>query len=212
MYLKTPYKIKYDTRLFPFREIIQDILEEKDLEKLHLKEKYEVLSREKDQKTQWHRKYYEKFETLFKPTYLRLLEDIKERFEYSELIYQKIPTFRVHLVENLGVGEWHRDRAYNHGRTEVNFWMPFTDAYSTNTIWMESKEGYDDYSPYDVKYGEILVFDGANLNHGNKINNTECTRISIDFRLVDPEKFIPNSAGSINMNSAFDVGGYFEKI
>lgn len=212
MYLKTPYKIKYDTRLFPFREIIQDILEEKDLEKLHLKEKYEVLSREKDQKTQWHRKYYEKFETLFKPTYLRLVGDIKERFEYSELIYQKIPTFRVHLVENLGVGEWHRDRAYNHGRTEVNFWMPFTDAHSTNTIWMESKEGYDDYSPYDVKYGEILVFDGANLNHGNKINDTESTRVSVDFRLVDPEKFVPNSAGSINMNSAFDVGGYFEKI
>jgi hypothetical protein len=30
--------------------------------------------------------------------------------------------------------------------------------------------------------------------------------------MVDPEKFVPNTAGSINMNAAFDIGGYFEKI
>jgi len=33
-----------------------------------------------------------------------------------------------------------------------------------------------------------------------------------DFRLVEPSKFVPNEAGSINMKAKFNVGGYFEKI
>ena len=77
---------------------------------------------------------------------------------------------------------------------------------------MESKEDKKDYKPYTVKYGEILIFDGANLYHGNQKNTSDETRVSVDFRLVDPTKFIPNSAGSINMNTKFDIGGYFEKI
>ena len=144
--------------------------------------------------------------------YLDLVKTLAAKFGYSELVYQKIPTFRTQLVNNLGVGEWHRDRTYNHGTTEVNFWMPFTDTNETNTIWMESREGLEDFMPYTVKYGEILVFDGANLLHGNKTNTSDVTRVSVDFRLVDPAKFIPNEAGSINMNAAFDLGGYFEKV
>jgi hypothetical protein len=77
---------------------------------------------------------------------------------------------------------------------------------------MESIEDKGDYKAYKVNYGEILVFSGANLIHGNKPNQSLETRVSIDFRLVDPNKFIPNEAGSINMKSKFDIGGYFEKI
>jgi ectoine hydroxylase-related dioxygenase (phytanoyl-CoA dioxygenase family) len=77
---------------------------------------------------------------------------------------------------------------------------------------MESKEDKGDYKPYEVKYGEILVFSGANLMHGNRPNIGPSTRVSVDFRLVDPNKFIPTEAGSINMKAKFDVGGYFEKL
>ena len=116
------------------------------------------------------------------------------------------------MVNNLGVGEWHKDKTYNHDVSEVNFWLPFTDTYDTNTIWSESIEDLGDYRPYNVKYGEILVFSGANLTHGNKINTTEDTRVSIDFRLVDPTKFINNEKTSINGITNFTIGGYFEKI
>jgi ectoine hydroxylase-related dioxygenase (phytanoyl-CoA dioxygenase family) len=146
------------------------------------------------------------------PLYINFVKHLASSFNYTELIYQKIPTFRAHLVDNLGVGEWHKDRTYNHGTTEVNFWLPFTDTYDTNTIWVESKEDLGDYSPHNVKYGEILVFSGANLMHGNKINKTTDTRVSVDFRLVEPTKFIPNTEGSINMKTPFDIGGYFEKL
>jgi ectoine hydroxylase-related dioxygenase (phytanoyl-CoA dioxygenase family) len=212
MYLKTPYKIFYDTGKFPFREIVKNIFSVADLEKLHTIKNYDLLEREKDQSTIWHKKYYESFENEFKTNYLNLIEYIKKCFDYDELVYQKIPTFRVQLGNgNVAVGEWHKDKSYNHGTEEVNFWMPFTDTNKHNSIWIESEEDKGDYRPYEVKYGEILVFNGANLKHGNQKNQSDDTRVSVDFRLVDPKKFVPNSAGSINMDSKFDIGGYFEK-
>ena len=208
----------YDTVKYPFRKVVSQMLEvwEGDtipLEDLHLLEHYELLVREKDQSTIWHKRYYEKFKTEFLPAYLELVKELKERFGYDEIIYQAIPTFRVQLAEgNLGVGEWHKDKTYNHGTTEVNFWMPFVNTNEYNTIWMESSEDKGDYKAYKVNYGEILVFSGANLIHGNKPNKSLQTRVSVDFRLVEPNKFIPNEAGSINMKSKFDIGGYFEKL
>lgn len=211
MYIKTPYKIYFDIEKFPFRKIIEEIIEVNSIEDLHLVQEYELLDRSKDQSTIWHKKYYEKFQSLFYPTYLNLIDYIKNCFDYKEIIYQKIPTFRVHLANgNVAVGEWHKDKAYNHGTTEVNFWMPFTDTNNQNTIWMESEEDKGDYRAYRVNYGEILIFNGANLNHGNQKNKSTDTRVSVDFRLVDPNKFTPNEKGSINMNTKFDIGGYFE--
>lgn len=214
MYLPVPYKISYDTAKYPFRQIVSEMLEVNvPLEQLHTLEHYDLVTREKDQKTIWHKKYYDLFIQKFYPTYTQLVNELKESFGYSSIIYQKIPTFRVQLANgNLGVGEWHKDRTYNHGVTEVNFWMPFIDTNDVNTIWMESKEDKGDYKPYNVKYGEILVFSGANLHHGNKHNTSNDTRVSVDFRLVDPEKFISNEAGSINMNTSFSIGGYFEQL
>ena len=215
MYLPTPYKIDYDTKKYPFREIVSNMLEINNnrLEDLHLLENYGLLSREQDQKTKWHKKYYDKFQTEFLSTYLKLVKEIKERFEYKEIIYQQIPTFRVQLGDgNVAVGEWHKDKTYEHSATEVNFWMPFVNTNVFNSIWTESSEDKGDYKPYLVNYGEILVFSGANLYHGNKNNESNDTRVSVDFRLVDPNKFTPNSKGSINMNTAFDIGGYFEKL
>jgi ectoine hydroxylase-related dioxygenase (phytanoyl-CoA dioxygenase family) len=218
MYLTTPYKITYDVHKYNFREVISEMLEvwkggTSPLEDLHTLEHYDLLVRERDQSTKWHKLYYKKYQANFLPVYLELVKELKERFGYDEIIYQAIPTFRVQLAGgNLGVGEWHKDKTYNHGTTEVNFWMPFINTNEYNTIWMESKEDQGDYKPYMVNYGEILVFDGANLIHGNKNNDSNETRVSIDFRLVDPAKFIPNEAGSINMKTKFDIGGYFKKL
>lgn len=217
MYLEIPYKIQYDKNKYDFKSIIEKVLlenEEKvDLYELHKIKHYDKLEREGDQKTIWHKKYYDNFFNEIEPLYKELVNEIKEMFGYDEIIYQKIPTFRVHLGNgNLAVGEWHKDRTYNHGTTEVNFWLPFTDTNEENSVWMESKEDKRDFKPYTVNYGEILVFDGANLTHGNKENYSDRTRVSIDFRLVSVDKFKPNQEGSINMNVKFDLGGYFNKL
>lgn len=206
------YKLKYDTSLYPFREIIKSILKTNTLENLHEFEKYDTLVREKDQSTTWHKRYYGDFNK-FERLYNSFIKNfIKYEFELNEIIYQKIPTFRVHLKNNQAVGEWHRDRDYNHGKSEINIWLPFTDAYDTNTIWIESEEDKNDFKPYNVSYGEVLVFNGANLIHGNKTNIEHDTRVSVDFRIVNPTEFIPSTKGSINTNTSFDIGGYFQKL
>ena len=46
----------------------------------------------------------------------------------------------------------------------------------------------------------------------DKLNNIGKTRVSIDFRLVDITKFIPNDKGSINTNTKFSIGDYFKKM
>jgi hypothetical protein len=207
------YKLKYDTSLYPFREIVKTNLKTNTLENLHEVEKYDTLVREKDQSTTWHKRFYRDDLNRFQKLYNTFIKNfIKYEFELDEIIYQKIPTFRVHLKDNQAVGEWHRDRDYNHGKSEINIWLPFTDAYDTNTIWIESEEDKNDFKPYNVSYGEVLVFNGANLIHGNKTNIEHDTRVSVDFRIVKPTEFIPSTKGSINTNTSFDIGGYFQKL
>ena len=207
------YKLKYDTSLYPFREIVKTNIKTNTLENLHEVEKYDTLVREKDQSTTWHKRFYRDDLNRFQKLYNTFIKNfIKYEFELDEIIYQKIPTFRVHLKYNQAVGEWHRDRDYNHGKSEINIWLPFTDAYDTNTIWIESEEDKNDFKPYNVSYGEVLVFNGANLIHGNKTNIEHDTRVSVDFRIVNPTEFIPSTKGSINTNTSFDIGGYFQKL
>ncbi|MEN9684923.1 MAG: hypothetical protein RLZZ28_709 [Bacteroidota bacterium] len=217
MYQRAPYKITYDTIKYPFRNIISGMLglseENRSLEDLHLLKHYDLVKRENDQNTIWHKMYYDHFITDFRNTYIDLVNELKLRFGYEEIIYQQIPTFRLQLANgNIAVGEWHKDKTYNHGISELNFWMPFVDTNEFNSIWMESEEDKGDFRAYTVKYGEILVFNGANLFHGNKQNESKDSRVSVDFRLVDPARFIPSSNGSINMQMKFDIGGYFARI
>ena len=207
------HKLKYDTSLYPFRKIIKKVLETNTLENLHDIENYKTLTRELDQSTMWHKLFYNNFNKKFKKTYYQFIQNfIKNEFELDEIIFQKIPTFRVHLKGNQAIGEWHRDRDYNHVQSEINILLPFTDAYETNTIWIESEEGKEDFKPYNISYGEVLVFKGVNLLHGNKTNQEYDSRVSVDFRISSPSEFTPSTKGSINTNTSFVIGEYFEKI
>jgi len=212
LYQNEPFYLEYNQELYNFRQLVQKLLGENDLEHLHKFHDYSLLDRAHDQSTIWHKKYYDQF-LEFQVLYVKLITDfIKPILGLDKIVFQRIPTFRVHLVGNVAVGEWHKDKTYNHGSTEVNFWMPFTHAYGNNSIWIESKEDLRDFKPYEVKPGQIFVFDGANLNHGNKLNDTETCRISVDFRIVDFNKFNPSQKGSINMHTPFDIGGYFDVV
>lgn len=210
-----PSIYSYSTVDFPFREEVQSILDYKDLNSLHLlgDSNQEVFKRENDQSTLWHKNFYKNYSRNFANLYLNFIETVlKTGFGWDKVVYQNIPSFRVHLVKNVAVGEWHRDRNYSHNTKEINIWMPFTDAYDTNTIWTESREGLEDFKPYEVKYGQFLIFNGANLMHGNKINETKDTRVSVDFRLIDYSVYEESEGSSINTNLKFKIGEYYSLI
>jgi hypothetical protein len=205
--------LNYDVKVWLFREAIQNILGESELELLHEKVSYDKFERKTDQSTHWHKKYYDnngKFLRIYKEFVRDYVKKLYPEEEY--IVYQKIPTFRVHLKNNLSVGEFHRDRDYSHGRNELNFHLPFTATNKSNSIWVESEEDKEDYQPQMLKYGQILLFDGANLKHGNKVNDSEETRVSVDFRVIPFSEYVDSDSESINTHIKFKIGGYFDKL
>src|ERR1700747_1955764 len=87
---------KYNSGNWPFRETIQKILGETELEKLHEKKNYEKFERKNDQSSHWHKKYYDNVET-FLSLYRKFIKDVIKGYYPNEehIVYQRIPTFRV---------------------------------------------------------------------------------------------------------------------
>tara|TARA_Y100000385_G_scaffold159288_1_gene165216 strand:+ start:51 stop:677 length:627 start_codon:yes stop_codon:yes gene_type:complete len=202
--------IKYNTDQYPFREVIEEILETDSLEQIHNEQDYELFIKGTDQSTVWHRRYYDNLDQ-FLPLYDNFINEVIKPSFGEEIVYQKIPTFRTQLVNNLGVFEFHRDRDYSHNEEERNFFLPFTDAYATNTIWVESEEDKGDYSPMTTLYGNVVKWNGNSLMHGNKQNDTQNTRVSVDFRCIPLSKYNEEEGTSaIYSKMEFKVGDYYK--
>lgn len=165
-----------------------------------------------DQDSIYHKKYYSSFNEI-EILYKRFIAEIIYPLFNEPILYQKIPTFRIHAPGSLGVGEFHRDRDYSHSPKEINVFLPITDAYGTNTIWVETEEGNANYIPLNTPYGGFWLWDGANLEHGNKINTSNDTRISIDFRIL-PKRFYDefNIKESVTNKTKMTIGGYWEEF
>jgi hypothetical protein len=129
----------------------------------------------------------------------------------DDLVYQKIPTFRVGFPHNVWVGEYHRDSWYGHPHEELNFLVPCTDMYGTKSLYVESESSKKDFQPQNVKYGEILHFNHTGCTHGNEINLEGTTHVSFDFRVVPYRDYRDDFSGaSINTKMQFKIGSYFE--
>lgn len=113
-----------------------------------------------------------------------LREVVAPQYGGESIYYQVRPSHRILFADTPGASRFHRDRDYGHHPSEVNYLVPQTAAFATNTLWIESAEGLGDYAPAEMRVGEYLRFDGANLAHGAKNNATGATRVSFDFRVV----------------------------
>jgi hypothetical protein len=216
-------KFIYNTKIYDFRSIIEELYSFKELNLIHnnipnnisYDKLFEV---GKDSSTIFHDIFYKKLNNGWEE--LNYLYDEFLRKEIlnilnlntTEVIVQKHPTFRVQLPNNIAVGDYHKDKDYNHPSGEINFVLALTDMFGTNTVWCESEENKKDYHPFPrLSYGEYIKFDGNNLNHGNVINKTGFTRISIDFRIL-PKKFynIKHNKKSMTTNTNFILGEYYK--
>ena len=199
----------YNTNEFMFLQILQNVFSIKDFDEIHKIKTWDLLERKNDQKTPFHKLYYDNF-NLIKPIYDIFIKKVVLPIFNESLVYQKIPTFRIQIPNNIAVGEWHKDKQYNHNQKEVNVFFPFTNAFDTNTIWSETEEDKGDYIPIEAKYGEFVIWNGCHLTHGNKINTTSKTRISIDFRIIPLSQWEVQGGASINTGTKFDIGEYYE--
>jgi len=211
-------KYSYDIEKYNFVLEVKNLFEVKTLSNIHKEwEKaisYDVLDNaEKDQDTIYHRHFYDNIE--FTRWYSLYNSFIKEKIQPligEDILYQKIPTFRVHLPFNLSVAEFHRDRDYSHSKYEKNIYLPLTKAFGNNTIWAETKHGMEDFRSLEANIGEIWLWDGANLLHGNKINDTGQSRVSVDFRILPVSKYENNNNKSITNKTKMIIGEYWQNL
>ena len=164
----------------------------------------------------WHKCFYDKIRTdnRFEHEYMSFLSQyIKPRFN-EKIVYQKIPTLRVHLPGNISVGEFHKDKHYRDEKwanqvRELNYFLPLTKAYGTNTIWAETEEDLGDYREIRADYGECVEWCATKLTHGNKQNITRNTRVSFDFRVIQKSRYVESEHLTINTKIPFGIGGYY---
>ena len=207
-------KLQYDTARLPFKEAVQKALDvDYPLEDLHKFFSWELKNRETDQFTPLHKQYYDNFELVVAPLWERFVSEVIAPKMQGDFLYQKIPTFRVQLPNNVAVGEFHKDSKYGHQEGALNLYIPFTELNKYNTIQVETKEGSNEYTPMICRYGEFFEWDGITRNHGNLVNESNITRVSIDARivLVSVAREMP-PAKSINMNTPLVEGGYYKRF
>ena len=212
-------KFKYDIEKYDFKSLFCEWLETDDMTKLHNEKEYPILTREEDMYMHWNQIYYKRWreDSSINDLYLKFLEEvIKPRFG-EEIIYQELPDIRIHLVKNVAVGDFHKDKTYRDSEwaekvNELNYFVPLTKAYGTNTLWAETEEDKGDYIPFESDYGECTEWFGSHMTHGNKINKTSMTRVSFDFRVIPKSRYFPSKHTSVNMKIPFAIGGFYGGI
>ena len=191
-------KYSYNLNEYGFRHEIEKMFGTNQLERIHEIEDcdFGILDMETDQTTNLHKKF---------------LKDVILPHFNEDLLYQKIPTFRIQVPNNISVAEFHNDKSYSHSPHEVNIFLPITEAKETYTIWSESQENLGDYSPMNAEYGEYYIWDGANLKHGNKMNESDISRFSVDFRVLPFSKYDEkNMQETITTKIKLKLGSYFD--
>ncbi len=100
------------------------------------------------------------------------------------LVYQSQPVFRVFLPHHLAVGPRHTDEAYHAQPNELNFWVPLTDCYNSNSLLVESRPAAADFEPATGGVGSAYRFRGNQCEHYTELNVSGATRVSFDFRVI----------------------------
>ncbi|HEY0426657.1 MAG TPA: hypothetical protein VGC76_02520 [Pyrinomonadaceae bacterium] len=178
--------IEYDTEKYNFREWASSVLRVQQLEKIHERADIKNYDGVVKQIRVCRDELYHSF-NLCQEIYIDFIKSVIAPLFGGIHGYQIPPSFRFHYSQK-GSSSFHRDRDYGVQDGRLNVWLPLTRVWGTNSIWIESEEGSEDFSPVELEYGQALIFDGANLYHGSKWNTTDSTRVSFDFRFAPGPK------------------------
>ena len=224
-YLKRPiperrYRlVGYDWEKYNFTQLLEKLYGVTDLSMLHKKGtiKYEQLFKVgADSSTIYHKSFYDKYREGWAEMvslYESFIKDVVSNFYSEDILFQKFPTFRVHLPNNVAVGAFHTDSEFGHPHGEVNYIIPCTNSESTSTVYVESAPSKNDFEPIVLNVGQLVEFNGNILRHGNKINISNKTRVSMDFRILPLSKYDEHNQGeSLTLKTKFKEDEYYKKL
>lgn len=115
----------------------------------------------------------------------RLVEAGAVKEEQSLSFYiQRPPTLRLQPGPGRAGVKPHHDGEYGHQNGELNFWLPLTDrGLNQVDLWCESSHMSGDYHAIVAHMGEIISFHGSSCRHFVNRNDSDKTRMSMDFRI-----------------------------
>ncbi len=150
-------------------------------------------------------KHINSLEEDFALRYLNLAKDSVIEVAGSELASNKNVNFSIQMPnDESSVLPLHSDIFSGESPYQVNLWVPLTNANDTNSMFLFNPEfsryvcknfskyekqgieglmdnNVENFSFLTIPYGKVLIFSPTCL-HGNIINKTETTRISINCR------------------------------
>ena len=210
--------INFDSEKYNFKKLISDLYDS-PLEKLSKAGQEQDLGLGKDTHSSFHKTFYKKidsgwpeFEKLYKAF---VKEVIHPMFEDDIMIYQKLPNIRFHCPYEKAVYVWHSDgnKDLRHPPGEVNIILPLTECKESNTIWVESIPGLGDYQPLVMNQDQFFIGYLNSCRHGNKVNETPETRVSLDFRVVPGHAYDDSYPGrTATTKQEFKIGQYYNKM
>lgn len=219
--------IPYDHHTYDMQSIVRRIFGVEDLQQTHelLPPIPDQITFDEDTKTWFHRTYYNSphYPEVI-AMYERIVRDIIiPLYGETEYAVQVDPSFRIHLPNNTALGAREDDRGeaiglhcdadYNHQPGEINFILPLTPMFGTNSVYTESSPGKGDYHSAEVPLGNLYCFYGNKCRHFNKQNATGVSRLSLDFRIIPMSAYEHDwPAASIHGKRPLTLGGYFKKV
>ena len=180
-----------------------------------------LLKKGTDQSTIFHRAIYSTFDdknfflTDFWKSYselsLEIVEILKNETGYfGEWAIQRYPTIRFQFPENVSVFEFHRDSNYSHPIGEINCFYAINKCINSSALQVEKNLGFEDYVPLNLNPGQYALLNTSIYKHGDFLNATNKTRISMDLRFIPNSKLI-NENISLTKGIGFNSNSYFIK-
>ena len=131
-----------------------------------------------------------------------------DKYAKKDALIQIIPTARIQPPHFMTTS-FHSDAWYGHSKSTNSFWVPLTNVSADNTLNMAPSREVSsitmekllsgNYSlqeinnicmnvtePSNTKKGQILSF-SPDMIHGAKMNTSNLTRVSFDFRIVNSD-------------------------
>eukprot|EP00578_Thalassiosira_sp_NH16_P020691 CAMPEP_0181099540 /NCGR_PEP_ID=MMETSP1071-20121207/12713_1 /TAXON_ID=35127 /ORGANISM="Thalassiosira sp., Strain NH16" /LENGTH=701 /DNA_ID=CAMNT_0023182207 /DNA_START=102 /DNA_END=2207 /DNA_ORIENTATION=+ len=200
--LRNESSFLYDVDSFPLESILAETLGVEDLSKLHLdhplkKDKGRLLATLQNRGRR--RSFHRCFDSFVTSQVIPLLHSQAlsggvfytnrhqlQRGRAQSIVYryQAFPTINIVRPGECSTDP-HCDMAQGHSIGNISYHIPLTATFGTNALYAESRPGREDWHPLAARSpGLGFRYDGARCLHFNLKNETNVTRVSLNFRIA----------------------------
>lgn len=201
--LRNESSFLFDEDSFPLRQVLAETMGvDHDLSKIHLtnplkKDKGRLMAPLRDRGRR--RRFHQCFDSFVTSQVIPLLHSQAlskgvfytnrhqlQRGKPQRIVYryQAFPSINIVRPGECSTDP-HCDMAQGHSIGNISYHVPLTPTFGTNAVYTESRPGREDWHPLSARSpGLGFQFDGARCLHFNLKNETDSTRVSLNFRIA----------------------------